>query len=241
MINSNRNWTKLEIFWLIFQVLFLFIISIYSAINSAILWIGIISIFATLSGAIGTFLATKRLGINFLFGIIHVVLYGIVALFSKVYGDFVLNLFIFLPLDIYGWIYWNNRDKKDFNNSNEVNIKKLGSTQWIISIGVLILAIIGGGYFLQWLNDPAPFFDAGSTVLSIFGMFLMTYYYREQWFIWFFVNVFSIAIWIQVLFISGDQMAWVWIAMWTIYLINSIIGIRNWTKKSKRNHPSLNS
>ncbi len=38
--------------------------------------------------------------INYLFGIIHVVLYGYIAFVSMVYGDFMLNLFIFLPLDI---------------------------------------------------------------------------------------------------------------------------------------------
>ncbi len=235
---ENNKWKKWEISWLTIQLVILLSISIYSALNADILWVGIISIFATLTGAIGTFLATKKINYNFLFGIFHVFLYSIVAFESTVYGDFALNLLFFLPMDILGWIYWNkkhNYKKCECKSIEECDckktrVKKLSWKGWILSSIILALSITIGSFILSWFGDKAAILDSGSTMFSIFGMILMTFYFREQWLVWFIVNILSVGIWIQVLISTGDQVAWVWIAMWSIYLINSSIGIKNWIK-----------
>lgn len=228
-----KKWSLFDIIWFTVQLILLLVINIvlFKTYNSYLVWV--VSTFATLFGAAGTWLAVKKYNINYLFGTIHVILYGIIALGSKVFGDFMLNIFIFLPLDIYGWIEWTKLTKKK-NNSDKENkiVKKLSLKQWLVIAVVIIVSNILYSLFLLWLNDPAAILDSMSTTLSIFGMWLMVKYYREQWWVWFVVNIVSVGIWIQVLIVDNNMMAIAFIAMWSIYTINSVIGMIRWIKNN---------
>lgn len=152
-------------------------------------------------------------------------MYSLIALKSKVYGDFILNLFIYAPMSIIGWKKWRNHLNKENNNVNKLTKKQILIFSVSMFIGVIIF-----GYFLFLLDDPAFLLDSASTVFSIIGVILMNGFYYEQWIIWLLVNLFSIGIWIQVLIVSHDLMAIIFISMWSLYTINSIIGIIIWNK-----------
>ncbi len=235
MNGKNKRWTTLDITWFTGQLIVLSIINIFLIITYDSLAIAIMSLFASLFGVVGTYLAVKKYNINYLFGTIHVILYGLIAFSTKVYGDFMLNIFIFLPLDIIGWILWNKNSLKlkNIDDSNKIEIDRvvnaLTLNQWIISIVVLIISTLLYAWLLHYLDDPAPILDSLSTTISIFGMWLMVGYYREQWWVWLIVNIVSVGIWIQVLF-TGELVSIVFITMWSIYTVNSIIGIKRWNK-----------
>lgn len=240
-----HNWSKFDIIWFTSQLMFLLIINLIIFIDDNLTIIGgIISIVASLFGASGTWLAVKKYNMNYFFGIIHVILYGLIAFDSKVYGDFMLNIFIFLPMDIIGWITWiritsesiscKHSNIEECNCKNrKIESKELSTNQWLLSVGVILVSTLLYAWLLAWLDDPAYLLDSTSTTLSIFGMWLMMKYYREQWWIWFIVNIVSVGIWVQVFIVTKDMQAIVFIAMWSIYTSNSIIGTKRWLNKNE--------
>ncbi len=240
-MTNHKRWSTFDITWFTSQLLALLIINIITIATYDALWIALVSTAATLFGATGTWLAVKKYNINYLFGIIHVILYGLIAFITMVYGDFFLNIFIFLPLDIWGWVAWIKHNKKPdcecpniesctCVKMNKVEVRKLSINNVIIAIVVLFVSTLLFATLLWWLNDPAALLDAASTTISIFGMWLMIRYYREQWWVWLFVNLVSVAIWVQVLMVTGDIITLPFIAMWLIYTMNSIIGIKRWNQ-----------
>ncbi len=236
---NTKRWSNFDIVWFTSQLILLLIINIIILSTSTNWLLNTTSLMASIFGAVGTWLAVKKYNMNYLFGIIHVILYGIISFYSKVYGDFVLNILIFLPMDIYGWIVWSKVNQKPQCDCPNIEVcdcieqksitKSLNTNQWIISITTLILSTLVFALLLDWLGDPAATLDSASTTISIFGMYLMVKYYREQWWVWLVVNLVSVGIWTQVL-LNGDMYALVFIAMWSIYTFNSIIGIRRWIK-----------
>lgn len=94
---------------------------------------------------------------------------------------------------------------------------------------ILVLLI---GYILdRFTNDPQPYKDSVTTVLSVIAMFLMVKTYMEQWVLWVIVNTVSVVMWIVVLY-RGDDHAGLMVIMWLFYLANSLNGLRIWNKSA---------
>ena len=94
-----------------------------------------------------------------------------------------------------------------------------------------VLAIVGVGFLLKHLNDPQPFKDAATTVLSIIAQALMALAFMEQWVLWITVNAISVVMWC-VCVARGEAHAGIMVIMWCFYLLNSINGLRVWLKLS---------
>ncbi len=220
---------------------------IFLTVNNTIALIASsISIVATTTGVMSNLLATRKLRINFIFGTLHVLFYSVAALLLTVYGDFALNFFYYLPTNIMGWFLWKKHKNQiiemgSINNiepiinieSSEKNIdaKKLTLKQWLIILPLLIIAIIGLSFGLYYLGDKSPILDSTSTLLSIFGMILMIKFYREQWYVWLAVNIVSVGIYITLIVKDPNDLPSVlYLVMWSLYIVNSIIGIIKWRK-----------
>lgn len=218
--NYFKDWSKFDIFWLIIANL--------SILGCSISWgDNLFSIIMALTGITANLLVAKGKILNYPLGIINVIMYGYVAFKSALYGDFTLNIFFYLPMNIIGWILW----KKKSNDNSTVESKKLTTKQFLIVLIGTIILWIGYGFVLKFQNDPLPFIDSASTVLSVVSMILMVKCYREQWFGWIIVNVVSILMWyISIKNGSGDLTT---LFMWIIYLLNSIYGCVMWIKSSK--------
>ena len=98
-------------------------------------------------------------------------------------------------------------------------------------ISVVCIAIYSLG--LQKLNGNLPVFDAMSTVLSVFAMYLSVKMYAEQWLLWIVVDVVTVAMWVFSV-INNEPNAMVMVVMWTAYLINAIYGYINWRNLAKQ-------
>ncbi len=235
-MKENKQWfTWWEILFLGGQLFLFALILVFSLINSSTIELKIvatITFFAALFGSISNLLATKKNSINYFFGIFHVILYGGIAFYNQVYGDFFLNFVIFLPLEFIGWRKWF---KKEQENTSFLYAKKLSFRSWLkVIIGLSLLLVITS-WILYLLGDDVFMLDALSNSTSILGIILMVLYYREQWWVWFIVNIISTLLWIQVLIISIanhnlNYMAITMALMWSFYTVNSIIGIFRWKK-----------
>ena len=243
----NNKWLYSLMLFEVILLISLNVAIIFLTVNNTIALIASsISIIATTTGVMSNLLATRKLRINFIFGTLHVLFYGIAALLLTVYGDFALNLFYYLPTNIMGWFMWKKHKNQilemgSINNiesplnieSEEKNIhaKKLSLKQWMIILPILIISIVGLSFGLYYLGDKSPILDSTSTLLSIFGMILMIKFYREQWYVWLAVNIVSVGIYITLIVKDpSDLPSILYLVMWAFYIINSIIGIIKWRK-----------
>ena len=200
---------------------------IYSILSGEI---DIIGSLAAISGVICVVLVAKGSMLNYIFGVINVSLYAYISYKALLYGDAVLNAFYYLPMQFIGWFSWTKRTQE--RDKSKVKAKRMSWQQRLIWGVASSAAVIIGGFILKYYNDPQPFKDSATTVLSVIAMYLMVRTYMEQWFIWVVVNVISVIMWI-IATMRGDAHAMLMIFMWIFYLANSINGLINWSKMAK--------
>lgn len=177
------------------------------------------------SNVICVLLVTKGRIENYYFGLIGVLSYGYVAYTNMFYGDVMLNLLYYFPMQIFGFIKW--RKMLAETNSTQVEAKTLTKKE----LGLIILgsavSILIYSIVLQRLGGSKPTLDATSTILSIVAMMLMAYGYVEQWYLWILVNIVSMLMWYNGINTS--------LLMWTMFLMNSVTGLIRWKYMENKN------
>ena len=214
------GWTKFDIIWLIVANLVILGCSIYFGDS-------LVSIISAMTGITCVILVSKQMVANYIFGAVNVVLYGCLAYKSRLYGDFMLNFFYYLPTNIIGFFMW----KKLKEQGGEIKARALTNKQRVVLAIVCIIGILGYSFILQMLGGSIPLIDSMSTVLSVVAMILMMKCFKEQWILWILVNGVSVVMWFITLRSGSGNIAT--ILMWCVYLLNSIFGYINWNKSSK--------
>ena len=172
---------------------------------------------ATVFGLMCIWCASQAKIINFLFGIINVVLFACIFYQIQLYGLLLLQIF-FLVANIYGWYAWQQKNE---SSGKLLSIRWLSYKQqlaialfWLVSIILLcinidlvfqsftdlvIKAINLTGANLEPIiiePDAFPLWDAAITVTSVIAQILMTRKFVENWFLWVIVNIISVGIYI---------------------------------------------
>jgi len=189
----------------------------------------LIGIITSLTGVWCVILVAKGKILNYYVGIINVILYAYISFGWAYYGEVMLNLGYFLPLQFVGIVFW----KKNLNkNKTEVIAKRMSIKSIIFWSIVCSAAILAYGYILKALGGSLPFFDSISTVLSVIAMIFMILRYLEQWVLWIIVNIVSIILWWYAMLQGGTDISI--LLMWVAYLFNAIWGLVNWVKMYKK-------
>jgi nicotinamide mononucleotide transporter len=217
--------SKFNLFEIIWVLMFTFILLTVSVIQES----NLIGIVTTLTGMLCVVLVARGSMYNYLFGIINVTLYGFIAYTNGYGGDFVLNIFYYLPMQFVGIYLWRQHKNKD----DEITVTSFTMKMWLTSIVVLLIGTLIIGQLMPFINslfnmvsNPLPFVDAFTTFGSIYAMFLMVKRYQEQWILWIVINTLSIFMWLKI----GDM---VMVVMWSAYLVNSLYGLFIWNNKKK--------
>ena len=188
------------------------------------------SLLAALTGVWCVILTGKGKRSSFIFGAVNVVLYAIVAFHAKYYGEVMLNLLYYLPMNFVGWFVW----KKHMNDeTGEVVKERLAFGKSLVVYAITAAAIFGYGIVLKALGGALPFIDSMSTVVSVVAQILSIKRLTEQWALWIVVDVVTVVMW-TVYFIQGGETI-ATLAMWCVYLANAVIMFYHWHKESK-NH-----
>ena len=223
MINFIKQemygWNKGEIAWLIIAPSIILGLSLYWGDT-------LMGIISAVTGVLCVILTAKGKISCFFWGTINTVLYALIAYQSKYYGDFMLNMFYFLPFQFIGIYMW----KKNMEDAN-VKMKKMTVKQLLMWAVICIVAIIGYGFTLKNMGGALPFVDSTSTVLSVWAMFVSVKRYTEQWLAWIAIDIVTIIMWAVAFAIGGDNIAT--LAMWVVYLANAVYGYIHWLKNSK--------
>lgn len=219
--NEISNWKKNEVLWLLFSSLIIVSLSIYFGEN-------IIGIISALTGVICVVMTGKGKISAYIFGLINAILYTIIAFSSGFYGDVMLRVVYYIPMQFIGFYLW----KKNINNvTYEVKKEKLSIKNRFNYIIFSILAILIYGFLLSKLGGNLPYVDSASTCLAILAMIFSVKRLAEQWYLWIIINSISIVMW-AVSFINNQENI-ATLLMWIIYLTNSIIMLIKWLKESK--------
>ena len=172
---------------------------------------------------------------NYLFGLVNVSMYAYISYKASLYGDAALNALYYLPMQFIGWWQWRKRGAvlSDSEGGDvQVKARRFNWKQRALLAAGCVVAVIAGGFLLQYLGDSQPFKDSTTTVLSIVAQALMALAFMEQWVLWIITNIVSVVMWV-VFLTKGEPHAAVMVIMWSFYLLNSINGLRVWIMLSR--------
>ena len=215
-----KDWNLFEKSWLI----------IFTLINVAVLIYskeGILGFTASVTGMLSVILVAKGKISNYYFGIINVVIYGFISYNSKYYGEAMLNILYFLPMQIIGFMMWR-RNNVNIDENQEVKAERMTVKEIILWSVLSGIAVVVYGIILKKLNNTLPMADSFTTVLSVTAMILMVKRYLEQWIVWIMIDIVAIYMW---LFVKSDYNITI---MWTAYLVNAVYGLYNWVQLYRR-------
>jgi len=177
-----------------------------------------IEILALILNVICVYFIIKRKTINWIIGILGILLLIIVFINANLWGQVLVQI-IFLFQSLYGYVKWN----KNETQKKEVQIQML--TMTFFDVIALYLFYVGCLVFMV-IIEPT-YLDYALLAISIAAMDFLARRYIENWGIWIIVDAFSIVLFIK----SGIY----WTAfLYFIMLIMCVIGFLQWDKELKQ-------
>lgn len=208
---------------------------IYSLLSGNIDIVGSV---AGIAGVLCVVLVAKGSIWNYLFGLVNVSMYAYISYKAALYGDAALNALYYVPMQFIGWWQWRRRgaavSEAEVNGEGvQVKARRFTWKQRAILFAGCAAGVVVVGFILKYFDDPQPFKDSTTTVLSIVAQALMALAFMEQWVLWIITNVVSVVMWC-ICVARGEAHAAVMVIMWVFYLLNSINGLRVWLRLSKQ-------
>ncbi|KEI35522.1 nicotinamide riboside transporter PnuC [Allofrancisella frigidaquae] len=222
------GWSKKEITWLFVCILLTGITSILTQAEAIIFIYSLLSI-------INLILVAKGKLLNYFIGIVSCFLYAIISLQNQVYGQFLLFILFFTPMQFYGWYIWS--DPENMHTSSTVKARRLTLKQFLsILIIVAICASLYGYFILYKLFEQNIGLLADSVVgvVSVIAFLLMVRSYAEQWVLWLIIDILTIVIWLDGLVGKEITLALTPVVITrSLTLINAFYGYISWLKMNK--------
>ena len=230
-MDTIKKYIKSELIgWKVFDIIWLFVAT------SVILGLSIywkdtwMSLLAAITGVWCVILTGKGKRSSFIFGFVNVIFYAIVAFQAKYYGEVMLNVIYYFPMNFVGWFAW----KKHMNDATgEVVKERLTAEKSVIVYSLTAAAIFGYGLILKALGGNLPYIDSMSTVISVVAQILSIKRLMEQWVLWIVVDIVTVIMWAVHFAQGGESIAT--LAMWSVYLVNAFIMFIRWYKEAKKN------
>ena len=213
------GWNRFEKFFIFLLLPLIIILSVTAKDNY-------VATIHAVFGLLATIIAGKGKISCYFFGIVANICYSVLTFKNALYGNLLLNLCYYLPMQFVGIFCWSKNLKKE---NNEIIKTFLNKKERIILYSITILASIILGFILKSFNDQFPFTDAFSTVLSIVGMYLTVRRCIEQWIIWTIVNALTVIMWFFIFANGGRTFAT--LIVWLVYLFLGIYFLFQWKKE----------
>lgn len=187
----------------------------------------IISILIIITSLLNSVFASNFKRKNYIYGLICYLLMGLVAYKNQIYGMFFFYIFIFSPLQIFGFLNWNKKDK-----DNNLEVRSFSNKNRILTITSCIILSLSLAFILQKIpNAKFTYLDAFSNIINLCGVILLALRFNESWWLWLINNILDVILWTNVYHISGDY-SFTMLTSSIIYLIVNIYGIYKWNRKS---------
>jgi len=191
----------------------------------------VIEIIVIISSILNSYFASNFKKINYIFGFVFYVLCGYVAFKNHIYGMFIFYLFIFAPMQIWGFINWG---KKQDENKNVIARTFSIENRIILIVSCIIFSIILANILKQIPYAQFTFLDAFSNIINLSGVILLALRFNESWWLWLINNVIDLILWSNVVKLGGNYSISILISA-IIYLLINIYGIIKWDNKIRKN------
>lgn len=261
--NAIKAMTMFERLWLVIvtacitgaTVYFSVLGTDYANLSSVVInWI--FSPVSALTGCACVVLAARGSIWNVPVGVLNALCYGIVAWYTGYYGDFLLNIFFFLPTQYLVWKGWTSHlATKDITIMRRLSFKQI-----ILGILAGVVFSVALGYVLHSVDSFAinvlkrsasiyvnidkalgipmlgPVMDATTEFTQIAAQVLMILRFAEQWVLWIVTDVVSMVMWATV--VATDSSSYAYSiptpVMFTAWLINTVYGAINWYRGAQK-------
>lgn len=184
---------------------------------------GYLSLISGCLGVCSVVLTAQGNILFFVFGFAQVLTYTWLCVAQRFYAEIAINVYYFITM-IYGVYAWRQRlHKPDGSSSSSTIIPNRLSVRTLLLIIVLTLlgSWLTGWGLAAWTDDTQPYLDAFTTVPALVAQVLMILVYREHWFLWLAVDIFSVVLWLR----AGDYcMA----AQYIFWCANCLYGLKRW-------------
>jgi nicotinamide mononucleotide transporter len=160
---------------------------------------------------------------NFAFGIVSVILAGIVMWERKLYGEGTLQAF-FVVAQVWGWWLWLRIGGED----KRVPVRWLDWTsRWVWLVGIAAVSLNAGWVLHRFTDAAVPYVDAGIAVASIAAQILLAFRRIENWLIWIVVDIASVVVFI-------DRELYALAGLYGGMLVMCLFGLKEWIEAERK-------
>lgn len=224
-----KEFIKLELAgWKKFEIVGLAVVFAAIFTNAILFKDNPFAVISAICGILYTIIAGKGKISCYAFGIAGSGCYGYISFINGVYGNFLLYVCYYIPMDILGIFKWKKNLK---STTNEIKKTQLTKKELIFMTIFTIISCIGLAIVLNYFKDSSSIIDSVTTVLSVVGMYLTVKRCIEQWILWIIVNSLSLIMWIKI--VAGGVKAYATLVMWATYVILAIYFYIKWHKELK--------
>lgn len=214
-INLNK-----KIFFILASLIIILLINYFVFSDS------IIAICSALLSLTYIFLAGKGNFYCYLFGLSGSGLYCYLAFTNAFWGNLLLYLLYYIPMQIIGFFKWKKNLKSNKNEIIKTYLDKKEKYKLLISAIIATFLLIN---LLSFMKDSNPFIDGTVTIFSIIGMYLTVKRCIEQWIAWMIVNFLSAIMWLERV-LQGEKV-YSTVLLWIISFFLAIYFYKTWKKE----------
>lgn len=204
-------------------------------------WLAVINFISGLCGVMCVFLTAKVNRMNFPFAVVNTVVFMIYLFYFGIWATFWLEALVYFPMNIISWYKWYQH--KDEEDELLAKSKKLTALQSVVVTGIIVALTVFVHFTLSavagdtWMRFAAQFgwsiplmkwIDSAIFSIGIVAVVLEALRYTEQYILWLVTDVIAV---VQYM-LKGDP---VYTTKKAIYLIEAVIGYRNWNRLAKKN------
>ena len=177
---------------------------------------------ASFIGTLATIICAKGKMSYYLWGFIQTIMFLILNLELRLWVESAEQVYYLITMIIGVFIWKKNLNK----NTAEIKAKKFTVAKFVLTVLGLVVASIVIYNIDVALGGAAPLLDTLSLSIAIVANLLCTMCYKEQWILWFILDIIQTILY----FVIGQPMMAIMYIAWTV---NCIYGWYNWNKQQK--------
>ena len=177
---------------------------------------------ASFIGTLATIICAKGKMSYYVWGFIQTIMFLILNLELKLWVESAEQVYYLITMVI-GVFIWKKNLNKD---TAEIKAKKFTVAKFVLTVLGLVVASIVIYNIDVTLGGTAPLLDTLSLSIAIVANLLCTMCYKEQWILWFVLDIVQTILY----FVIGQPMMAIMYIAWTV---NCIYGWYNWNKQQK--------
>lgn len=169
-----------------------------------------------IAGVISVVLCSQKKYAFYFWGILQLITILIISYQSDLYGKVLENFFYLITMFV-GMSVWNkNKD------GNSTSVRTMDWIDYLIFGTIFLPCATGMAYMLvNHYNTDQITLDIATTVIGIIAQIMLVLRFREQWILWFVLDILCIVLWAK----DGNWCLMVQYIFWTI---NCVYGYFCW-------------